>query len=129
MRKAIFMLMLVGMSNNALAKWVKLGEIEDTGFYYNPSKIHKEGNEVKMWALMDYKTAKQTIEGRSYLSDMSQEEYDCKKVLRRTLKLSMHSKNMGTGKIVYSSTLAGKWVHIAPNSTVEDLWKIACGKK
>jgi hypothetical protein len=129
MRKFLLMLVLTVASSNAMAEWVKVSEIEDTSFYFNHSTIHKEGDKVKMWALMDYKTAKQTIDGKLYFSDMSQEEYDCKKVLRRTLYLSTYSKNMRRGNIVFSSTLVGQWVHIPPNSIIEDLWNIACRKK
>ncbi len=95
------MLLLAVVSSNAMAEWVKVGEIEDTRFYFNHSTIHKEGDKVKMWALMDYKTAKQAIDGKLYLSDMSQEEYDCKKVLRRTLYLSTYSKNMRRGHLFF----------------------------
>jgi len=127
--RSLLMLLLALVSSNAVAEWVKVGEIEETSFYYKPSSIHKEGDKVKMWALIDYKTAKQTMDGKSYFSDKSQEEYDCKKILRRTLNLSTYSKNMSKGDIIFSYTLVGNWVHIPPDSIVQDLWNIACGKK
>jgi hypothetical protein len=47
----------------------------------------------------------------------------------RRLYATMHSGNMGNGKVVNSGPIHEKWQPVPPNSLNEHLWKFACSKK
>ena len=96
--------------------------------YFNPASIRRAGDMVKMWNLHDYKTAQQysTNPRKGYLSEISQDEYDCNKTRWRVLRFSWRSGNMGQGATVYGDSDPGKWEPVLFGSTIEVLWKIAC---
>ena len=130
MRKIILIVMFA-VSGNVIAEWVQYNRGENKSFYYNSSSIRRNGSIVKMWVLIDYKTAK-VVDGLAFMSDKSQDEYDCKNELVRPIFISATSGHMGEGKIVSSvNKEAGEfiWRPIVPDSYSEDVWKIACGKK
>ena len=66
--------------------------------------------------------------GKSYLSEKSQSEFDCKEEKVRILAFTWFDGRMGRGKVVVSDSDLGKWSPIEPGSIGEALWKIACGK-
>lgn len=101
MHKATLMMLLAVMSSSAVAEWVPVVGNETVGAtaYADPATIRKTGNKVKMWDLLDYKTA-QGDAGMQYMSMKAQTEYDCKEEQSRPLYLSFHSENMGKGKVV-----------------------------
>ncbi len=128
MRKAILMMLIV-VSNSAMAEWVKFSSVGNQTNYVNLDTIHKSGNKVKMWSLFDYKTAREVTGVPTYMSVQMQDEYDCKEELSRPLYAVLRSGNMGEGKPVVTVTDSGKWEPHPPESIREDLWKIACGKR
>ena len=81
-----------------------------------------------MWILSDYKTVETDV-GISYLSSKSQDVYDCGEERSRLLALTMFSGNMGSGKVVYSSSNEGKWDPVAPKSVGQILWEVVCKKQ
>lgn len=129
MRKAVLMMMLAGISSNAMAKWVEVGSEHDVvSTYADPGTIRKEGNTVKLWTLTDRKSPR-TIAGATHLSMKLHEEYDCKQKLNRSHGASFHSKNMGKGKVVSSDSYMSEWEPVYPGSASEILWKFACEKQ
>jgi len=141
--------------SNALADWAALGEREGLSTYYNPASIRKAGNMVKMQHLFDLSVEKE-VAGKLFRSITVDAEYNCKEGKSRIHSSYAHSGKMGlnyvnigietsvgtgpgrgTGTagragrsgIVNSITEPGKWNPVAPGSTVEILWKIACGKE
>ena len=78
MRKAILMMLLAVVSSSAAAAWIEIGLDDDgtTTAYANPTTILKAGNRVKMWVLLELKTAKITAAGEPYMSSKMQNEYD-----------------------------------------------------
>ncbi len=128
MRKAILMMILAVVSSSAAADWVQITG-DDTSFtaYADPASIHRAGNRVKMRSLLDFKTADK-LGSTPYMSQIEQQEYDCKKEQMRTLALNFYSGNMGEGETVYSDTDPDKWRRIIPDSIDEDLWETACRK-
>jgi hypothetical protein len=134
MRKVIFMLILSFVSSSAMAEWMAVGT-STTGeiftIYVDYSTIRKAGNRVKMWELMDFKTAQRDASnGKFFMSLKEQSEYDCKDEQGRTLYESHHSGGMGTGEVIYGATNSdSNWVPVPPESIDKALWKIACGKK
>jgi hypothetical protein len=129
MRNAIFLMLLAVVSGNAAAAWVAIGG-SDTGSitsYADRSTIHRAGNKVKMWSLLDYETS-QVRAGKTYMSIKAQFEYDCKKDRQRILYYSWHSENMGGGAIVISNTEPSDWSPVPLGAVAENLWKLACEK-
>ena len=129
MHKAVLMLLLAVVSANAMAKWVSVGQTEHETYYVNKATIHKSGNTVKMWSLIDYKAAQHTSDGELYLSSKSQTEYDCEDSRMRILKAIWSSGYMGTKYAVMSrSNKNEEWTQVVPDSPDALLRTIACGK-
>ena len=59
MKKLLLTLMLAIVSSSVMAEWVEISRNEDFGItvYADPANTRKSGNEVKMWVLVDYKSA------------------------------------------------------------------------
>jgi hypothetical protein len=128
MNKTMIALVLLVLSGNAMADWVKVGGSADgTVSYANPSTIRKNGNMAKIWSLLDYTKAR-TLSNMKYLSMKSLGEYDCKGEQMRMLAFSWFSENMGEGDVVYTDSSAGNWLPVQPDSLGEGLWKYACEK-
>jgi hypothetical protein len=129
MTRLFLMILLLLSSGPAYAEWVLLGTTDEgMTMYADPDTIRRKGDRVKMWELFDFKTI-QTVAGDSFLSNKSQEEYDCAEERHRTLAYMWFSGNMGTGKVVYSNSNEGKWEAIEPESVGQHLWKVACAKE
>ena len=112
-----------------MAQWLAVASATGRVYYTNPKTIRKSDNKVKMWSLIDYNLVQAVSADTKFLSQKSQQEYDCKEEKRRTLYFSWHSENMGKGEIVYiDNKLDNNWSPVPPESTDEILWKFACGK-
>lgn len=107
--------------------WVKVGGNDSQTVYADPSSIHKAGNRVKMWGLLDLKVA-DTTTGKPYLSMKMQNEFGCKGEQYRFISSQNYSGNMGGGELVYRNDTAAEWNPIPPASAAKTLWKIACKK-
>ncbi len=124
--KKIVIMMLLFASTNVLAEWTRLGGTDDSTGYVDIQSIRKNGNKVKMWKLVDYKTA----QDRSYLSILVREEYDCLEETKRSLDMYAYSGNMRNGDIVFSNAnITEQPKTVLPGSNGEGLLKIACGGK
>lgn len=113
--------------SDAVAEWTEVGGNENQTVYADLTTIHKAGKVVKMWSLLDLKTA-DVITARSYLSMKMLNEFDCKEERYRFLASSNHSKNMGSGEVVYRMDSVAEWNPVPPISAVKTLWKAACTK-
>ncbi|OGS96966.1 MAG: hypothetical protein A3H31_10940 [Gallionellales bacterium RIFCSPLOWO2_02_FULL_57_47] len=130
MRKAILSLLLAVASSNAAAGWIVVSWSDTTIDYIDPTSIRRVGDRVKMWHLIDLKTAESKIRGVSpFMSSRAQHEYDCKEEQSRVLFVSFHSKNMAEGITVSRNSYPeSNWSPVPPGTTTEALWKIACEK-
>ena len=131
MKKIGAILLLAAVSSSAAAAaWVEAGSNEAGAIYYaDPGTIRRAGNRVKMWNLVDYKSARVSSGGMPYMSTKTHVEYDCKEECVRTLYYSNHSGNMGRRKSVFSDDDPTKWRPVPRGTVQEDLWEIACGKR
>ena len=128
MKRLVLGLMLGLTATAALAEWSPASDNDEFILYIDIATIRRNGNLVKMWELMDYKTMKKSVSGPFYLSSKIQSEYDCKGEGVRILAYSLFRGKMGNGNVVVSDSDGGKWEPIRPGSVGETLWKIACGK-
>ena len=122
---------LAALAGGAAAAWERAGAGEDGMVVYaDAATIQKAGDVVKMWGLLDYKTAEKDAAGKPYLSAKLLQEFDCKGERGRTRFFSFHAGQMGAGQLVYSEMRAdSEWLPANRARTGEMLWKIACGKK
>jgi hypothetical protein len=132
MKPRLLLIALLSLSSGpAYAEWVLFSETQ-TGLtvYVDPDTIRREGDLVKMWQLLDYKTI-QTVAGDSFLSSKTQSEYDCAGERMRVLEFMNFSGNMGSGSDNVVSIVADEktWIPIVPESPGKRLWKVACAKK
>jgi hypothetical protein len=130
------MLTLLAAANGTIAQeatsnaagWTMVGRAHTFTVYANPATIHRAGSKVEVWEMKDYNTA-QMNDGEPYMSQKTQNEYDCKEGRSRILALSLHSENMGGGKMVWSDPDPDDWHPVAPGRLGEASRKFACGTK
>lgn len=127
MRKGILILLLAVVSSSAMADWVKVGSNETDTLYIDPS-IRWTGNTAKLWALNDFKVTQRLHEREPFKSEKVEYEYDCKLAQSRLLYFTSHTESMAGGEVADFNVVPGDWARISPNSELEELWKIACGK-
>ncbi len=82
-----------------------------------------------MSVLLDFKSAQSRPYGTPYLSQKTQQEYDCNEGRARTIDLRSYSANMGKGEETYSEAEPGKWEAVAPGTAGAALLELACGKR
>lgn len=129
MPKVILLMLLALPGNSVLAEWGRLdgGDVHQNT-YANPATLRKNGNQVKMWSLSDFKVAQERF-GKTFLSSKRLVEYDCKEDQVRLLAYAWYSGNMGEGELVYSNADHGKWLPVVAESVDEHLWEMVCGKR
>ena len=127
---AALITLLVLSSGPAYAEWVSVSVVDQAGvtIYVDSATIHRKGNRVTMWELIDYETI-QIMTGTSFLSARLQREYDCAGDRHRTLVLTKLSGNMGAGKVILITSDEQKWEPVDPGSIAKRLWRFACDKK
>jgi hypothetical protein len=128
MRDLILLVLLAG-SNSAMAEWIRIGESADSAHYVDETTIHKSGDRVEMWDMLDYKTSLLT---RTFKSVKMQTEYDCKKGQDQPLNIITYSGNLGEGDEVSNKPafpFNSGWVPVVPDKVRKTMMEIACGKK
>jgi hypothetical protein len=129
MRRPILMILLILISSNAIAEWVKVNANDEFSTYANRSTILKKGHVVKMMSMYDYKAVQTHItDSALYMSTQQQGEYDCKQKQSRMLAYSLYYKTMGKGKVTHYKSRPLEWIAVSPMGIDETLLAIACGK-
>jgi hypothetical protein len=146
MSKIILMLLLAIVSSNAMADWVKITSIHSQESpeiqiaYTDPATIHKNGNFVNMWVLVDHQSGlSKEVENRldkifSRTKDditkswKVEDEFDCLNEKLRMLSYTAYSEHMGNGKIIPNNMVTNHWVPVIPGSIGQALWRFACTK-
>ena len=134
--KKIIVLLLLASSNlpmTVFAEWTKVGWSDDgeKTAYIDFQSLRKNGNKVKMWQLLDYKTVQIFPKDNTrHLSMLKRNEYDCSDETDRHLDMFWYSENMKEGEIVFSyPNMKIEPRAIIPGSIDETLFKRVCGKK
>jgi surface-adhesin protein E len=118
--------LLLLIAGPAYGGWVSVGiDGEGMNAYVDIDTIHRNGNLVQMWTLVDIKAGK----GHAFLSHKEHVEYDCAAERHRLLAGSWYSEHMGKGNVDALDSYENKWSSIKPESIPEMLWKFACGKQ
>jgi len=126
MKKLILVLTLILSISPAYAEWVKYSTTDDseTSLFLDPNTIRRNGNSVLIWTLQDFKKVK-----NGDLSMKLRVKIECKEETVQIISLVSHSENMGKGKITVSGSGTGKPQYVVPDSSGEELWKLACNRK
>jgi Surface-adhesin protein E len=124
-------LILAALGGSAAAAWERVGVADDDMVVYaDRATIQKSGDVVKMWSLLDYKTAEKDDTGKPYLSAKLLHDYNCKDERARTRYFSIHAGPMGAGQLVNSEVRGdSEWLPAGRTFIGETLFRIACGKK
>ena len=128
MRKVILVLLLAAVSGSAMAEWVKVGSNSSDTLYIDPAIRWTDNNTAKLWALNDFKVMQQRDKREPFKSEKVEYEYDCKLAQSRLLYFTSHTESMAEGEVVDFNVVPGDWAPVSPNSGLEELWKIACGR-
>jgi hypothetical protein len=147
MRKISLVLLLSFVSSNAMAEWVKIASIHSRESpeiqiaFADSATIHKNGNLVNMWVLVDHQSGlSKEMESRldnifsRSKADITkswkvQDEFDCKDNKLRMLSFIGYAEHMGNGAIIPNTIVTGEWEPVIPESIGAALWGFACGKK
>jgi surface-adhesin protein E len=129
-RKAVEIFLLAAVSSTAMAEWVEVGRSESETLYVDPSTITIRGtaNGARMWALKDFNAPQRLGRREPFKSEKVEREYDCELAQSRLLYFTSHSENMAGGEVVDFNFVPGDWTPVPPDTGLDELWKIACGK-
>lgn len=126
-KKLLFTLFAVFISNSTVAEWDYVGETEKATLFIEYDTIRKKGNMAKMWIMFDYRH-EQSPPGLNFLSRRSQVEFDCDEEMIRNLYSSIHSGSMGGGQVLhYGNNPSPEWEPIPPETVGKTLREFACG--
>lgn len=126
MSKLILLLLLVFVSSNAMAGWVRIKN-EFVPAYINTDTVSKEGDIAKLSKLYDYKSPQTDSHGKMMLSMVINYEYDCESWSVRTLGFISYSENMGGGNVVSQISIAKvSWQSVNSDELERKLFEYAC---
>lgn len=131
MKKMCFALALAAIATVARAEWTEVGNTTEGTNYLDFATIRKTGQQVKVWSLFDYKSAKKNKAGLPYLSQKQQKIFFCDEETSEGTALVVNSGSMGSGDVVFSTTDPGPAfaLHpISPDSVEWTILKILCSK-
>ncbi len=106
--------------------WFKVADYDKATSYADAANIQIAGDRATMWTLYDYKTQQKGEGGVLFFSMNPQIEYDCSGKQSRPLYMQFFSGHMGMGKNTFHVKVSETWRRIAPGTTGESMWKIAC---
>ncbi len=129
MSKIVFPILLVVVSGGAAAEWTEIGANQAGTVYADSATIRQAEGMTRMWDLADFKAVQARPYGTPYLSQKTQQEYDCNERRARIVELLRYSDNMGKGEIASSESEPGKWEPVATGTVSEALFGMACGTR
>jgi hypothetical protein len=116
---------------SANAEWRPVTHAAGSGgitVYVDPATVLRHGDLVKMLVLYDFRFV-QAFKGKSYLSAIWQQQFDCAEHRSRHLSYKYHSGNKANGKVMAAGDdEQSEWSPVAPRSAAAILWDIGCSK-
>jgi hypothetical protein len=127
------MALLVLSSGLVYAKWVAVEKNNQSAgsmtVYVDPDTIHRKGDLVMMWQLIDFKTMQGGRSPSRFSSMKMQKQFDCVEARVRLLRVTVFWGNMGTGDPTEAYVEKGNSVLVEPDSIDQALWEVACHKQ
>jgi hypothetical protein len=111
------------------SEWLALGRNENFHAYLDQRSVQRNGDLARVYQLTDF-TSAQWVDERTVIGSIKAlVEYDCARSRSRTLVFEAYSEQMGEGRLVASEQKPdAEWENIAPGGTVENVWRMVCGK-
>ena len=98
--------------------------------YIDSDNIHREGNLVTMWQLIDFRWMQGNPRGPTrFLSTKTLKQFDCAQRRLRLLAFTEFSHRMGTGISTGGYVDKDNWLPVEPESINHALWEVVCGKE
>lgn len=99
--------------------------------YVDPGTIRREGQQVTLSALIDWKAMQGGRSPTRFYSTKLSKQFDCKEKLVRTLGATDFYDHMGTAEVIGGGSHAGEghWIAVEPETLNQGLWEVACGKR
>lgn len=116
------------------AEWVALEEHFQSHplqtIYLEPGTIHREGHEVALSILIDWKAMQGGRTPTRFYSTTLTKQFDCVGKLVRTISSMDYYGHMGTGEVIGGGrhTSDDQWVAVESETINHSLWKAACEK-
>lgn len=98
--------------------------------YVDLDTIHREGDLVTLWQLVDFTWMQGNPRGASrFLSTKTRKQFDCAGNRLRLLAFTEFSRPMGIGIQTDGYVDTAIWIPIEPESINHALWEVACSKE
>lgn len=122
----VILLLLLALP--ARAEFTKYHEDDEVVSYLDVASITRDGREVRMWILDDYRKPQNDLENRKpYLSVKSQWTYDCARRLADVMMAFYHAEAMAQGPEMYSGAVNERqWDKVVPGSVGAAAFRVAC---
>lgn len=119
---------LLVFSNTVRAEWLEVEHSEIQTTYADTKVERTSSTKAKILLLSDYKNAV-TYDDRTFLSVLSQNEFNCKDAQWQMLSYALYAGHKGTGDVIYSNATPTKLKAVMTDTLDETLMKMACAKK
>jgi hypothetical protein len=123
--RLIWVLLGLLIAPQAWAAWAAVGERDASTVYLDPATVRKSTYGRRAWLMSDFKQP-QTVSTDTFRSMKHLFEFDCAGERLRILQVSVHSGQLGQGKVVYASNSPQEWSVVSPESNAEIQLKAAC---
>ena len=104
------------------AEWTYVDGGEGYDRYLDLDSMTRDGERVTVWEVDDNAGTDKS----GVISLRSRTEYDCADRLYRIVHLSGHSSHMTAGRVVFSESVDGNWLPVAPDTLGEASMQMAC---
>jgi hypothetical protein len=125
--------LLVLSSGPTCAEWIAVEKNNQSAgtmtVYVDPETIHRNGNLVSMWQLIDFKTMQGGRSPTRFSSTKVHRQFDCVEDRLRLLALTDFWGNMGTGESSDAYIDGSHWVSVEADSIDQALLELACNRQ
>jgi hypothetical protein len=123
-----FLALLIGSISPAWADWETTSVEPNQVVYHDKGTRTKDSHFVTMWTMTDFAAAR-TEEFGTFQSFSSKDVFDCAKKRHAFIVAQFYGDKLGTGNLLHTIQKDEKylkWASIAPSTTSEKEWHIAC---
>jgi DUF4097 and DUF4098 domain-containing protein YvlB len=127
MKKLLFVLLL-SISPFTFANWSIISSDEEIKLYVNTTTIQQVNQYQRIWTKVEYDINSPMNLERKIRSSRSYEEFDCREIKVRTLKVEFFKQpNLIDSSSTYNKV--DEWNFIAPSTHLERIFRIVCKNK
>ncbi len=114
---------------NAHADFVKYHEDDEMVSYLDAASLTREGREMRMWTIDDYKQTQMDIPNKPYRSVKSHWTFDCAKRVSDVMTALYYMEGMAQGESIDAGAVAERqWDKVTPGTVGELAFKVACAR-